>query len=121
MVNILVVEDEEVLRTLMVEELKKHGYNVRSAVDGQEGWKLIEEDKPDLILLDLLMPIVNGYEILTRLSQNSYDTPCIVLSNSGQIDDLNRAFDLGAKDVLVKANFTPEQLVQKVTSLLEKK
>ncbi len=122
MSTILIIEDEEVLRQLIMQELISHGYDVVGAEDGQQGWNKAQEIHPDLILLDLLMPVMTGYDVLRHLraDEGLKNTPCIVISNSGQIDDLNRAFDCGANDVLIKAEFNPDQLVVKVSELLSK-
>jgi CheY-like chemotaxis protein len=116
------IEDEQILRDLMVEELRKHGHLVFAAGDGASGWGIIQEEKPEVVLLDLLMPIMSGYEVLraVRAHPELKALPCIVISNSGQMDDLNRAYQDGANDVLIKANFNPEQLVEKIDALLSK-
>jgi CheY-like chemotaxis protein len=121
--KVVVIEDEQILRDLIQEELEKREYAVSVAIDGDKGWQLIEKVKPDIILLDLLMPVMNGYEVLTKLreSETFRETPCIVISNSGQTADLSRAYALGANDVLIKAEFNPDQVVEKVAQLLEKK
>ncbi len=120
--SILVVEDETILRDLMAKTLVDSGNVVHTAGNGKEAWDALQELKPDIILLDLLMPLVTGYELLGKLRSDERfkTTPCLVLSNSGQIDDLNRAFALGATDVLIKANFNPEQLILKVEQILQK-
>lgn len=120
MAIILIVEDESILRDLMMAELEKQGYTVYTASNGAEGWRLALEVNPDLILLDLLMPVMSGYDFLKHLraEEQFKDTPCVVLSNSGQADDLNRAYECGANDVLIKAEFNPEHLVLKVEEAL---
>jgi len=120
--NILIVEDEEILRDLIAEQLKKKGYEIRLAADGEAGWRMLGEQKPDLLLLDLLMPLMSGYDVLTKMRADAdlKDVPCIVISNSGQMDDLNRAYDCGADDVLIKADFNPDQVVEKIEQLLAK-
>ena len=120
MARILIVEDETILRTLISTELQKQGHDVEVAGDGAEGWRIALEINPDLILLDLLMPIMSGYDFLKHLRAEEHfkETPCIVLSNSGQADDLNRAYECGATDVLIKAEFNPEHLVLKVEEAL---
>ena len=118
--TILVVEDEPILRDLMARTLLASGSRVHVAANGKEAWDMLQELTPDIILLDLLMPLITGYELLGKLHSDERfkKTPCLVLSNSGQIDDLNRAFALGATDVLIKANFNPDQLVNKVEQIL---
>jgi CheY-like chemotaxis protein len=113
MASILVIEDEPILRQLMVRELVGRGHVVHAAENGDEGWKLIRQLKPALILLDLLMPGMSGYDVLEslRAEPTLCTIPCIVLSNSGQIDDLDRAYSVGADQVLIKAEFNPAELV----------
>ncbi len=123
MSKIVVVEDEEILRTLVEKELTGAGHEVRTAVNGEEAWALLEEETPDILLSDLLMPLMNGYDLLVRIraDERFKELPCLVLSNSGQINDLNRAYECGANDVLIKTNFNPEQLEEKVRQLLAAK
>lgn len=120
MAKILVIEDEIVLRELVRDELVKAKFDVIEAKNGREGWDLLNSEKPDLILLDLLMPVMNGYDFLIMMHDNAAlrDIPCMVISNSGQSSDMNRAFELGAKEVLIKAEFNPDQVVDKVKKLL---
>lgn len=122
MPTILVVEDETVLRSLIESELKKNGYTVVAVEHGQLALAVLENQPIDLILLDLLMPVMNGYDFLTHLRATARfaSLPCIVFSNSGQPNDLNRAYQCGANAVLIKADFDPAELVQKVQALLTK-
>ena len=122
MTKIAVIEDEAILRELISQELRESKYEVCAAVNGREGWEMIQAEKPDLILLDLLMPLMSGYDLLRLLRAHKAleKTPCIVISNSGQINDLQRAYDCGADDVLIKAEFNPDELVEKVRRHLEK-
>ena len=119
--TILIVEDEEILRDLIAEEVRKRGYKVSLAANGKEGWQQAQEVKPAMILLDLLMPEMSGYDFLVKLRADDElkTTPCIVISNSGQIDDLNRAYECGADDVLIKADFNPDQVAAKIEGVLE--
>ncbi len=120
MASIIIAEDETILATLMRSQLEGAGHKVRTATNGQEAWELLEAETPDVVLSDLLMPEMSGYELLEKMraDERFKKIPCLVLSNSGQIDDLNRAFTVGATDVLIKANFNPEQLIGKVEGLL---
>ena len=122
MSKVLVVEDEKILRDLMADELVKAGYEVKTAADGGEGWQLIQEFKPAVVLLDLLMPVMSGYDVLLKLRESPElkNIPCLVISNSGQIDDLNRAFTCGADDVLIKTDFNPDEVILKVKLALQK-
>jgi len=89
---------------------------VIEAIDGEEGLKRIREDKPDLILLDLILPGVDGFEVLSKLKEDPTlaSIPVIILSNLGQREDIEKGLKLGAIDYLVKAHFTPNEIVDKV-------
>lgn len=118
--KILVVEDETFLVKIYSVKLKKEGYDVTLATDGEEAVKVAAEVKPDLILLDLILPKLNGFEALEEIRKNASlkKTPVIVLSNLGQEEDIKRAEALGATDYLVKANFSIQDVVQKIKSVL---
>ena len=121
MIKILVIEDDKFLRELIVRGLKKEKFEVVFAIDGEEGVKKTEEEKPDLILLDLMLPGIDGFEVLEQIKKNSSiaSIPVIILSNLGQKDDIDRGIELGAVDFLVKAHFTPGEIVTKVKAVLE--
>jgi DNA-binding response OmpR family regulator len=119
--KILIVEDDKFLRELMVRKLKNEGYEVLEAIDGEEGLKKIKEIKPDLVLLDLILPGIDGFEVLNQKKEDPKiaKIPVIILSNLGQREDVERGLRLGAMDYLVKANFTPQEIIQKVKNILE--
>ena len=121
--KVLVVEDETFLVKIYAVKLKKEGYEVSIANDGEEAVKMATELKPDLILLDLILPKMNGFEALERMraTETLKGTPVIVLSNLGQEEDIKRAEALGADDYLVKANFSIQDIVAKIRATLEKK
>jgi DNA-binding response OmpR family regulator len=121
--KVLVVEDETFLVKIYSVKLKKEGFDVSIATDGEEAVKLAAEVKPDLILLDLILPKLNGFEALERIRTNPANktTPVLVLSNLGQEEDIKRATALGASDYLVKANFSIQDIVAKIKETLEKK
>ncbi len=121
--SVLVVEDDKFLRDLIQEKLQKEGFSVLSAVDGEEGLRLINEQPPLLILLDLILPGVDGFEVLRRLKADpkTASIPVIVLSNLGQKEDMDRAMHDGAEDFMVKARFTPSEIVAKIRDTLKSK
>ncbi len=121
--KILVVEDETFLVKIYTVKLKKEGFDVSIANDGEQAVKMAEELKPDLILLDLILPKLNGFEALERMraSAANKSTPVIVLSNLGQEEDIKRAEGLGADGYLVKANFSIQDIVAKIQETLEKR
>ena len=116
MSKILIIEDDIFLGDVLVQKFKSNGYEVNLARDGGSGLKQIYEWKPDLILLDILLPVMNGYEILEAKKKDTAisEIPVIVVSNSGQPVEINRALALGVKDYLVKAQFDPEEVLVKV-------
>ena len=119
--KILIVEDDRFLRELMVKKLEKEGFEVVQALDGEEGVKKAKEEKPDLILLDLILPGIDGFEVLARVKEDALiaSVPVIILSNLGQKEDIDRGLKLGASDYLVKAHFTPGEIIEKVKNNLK--
>ncbi len=118
--NILIVEDDKFLRELISQKLVKDGYDISLAVDGEEGIKKIKEEKPDLVLLDLILPGIDGFEVLTQAKKDvtTAKIPVIILSNLGQKEDIERGLKLGAVDYMVKAHFTPGEIIEKIKKVL---
>src|SRR3989344_8222266 len=104
---ILVVEDDKFLRELISQKLIKEGFSVEGAVDGEEGIKKIKELKPAVVLLDLILPGIDGFEVLLKMKgdQSTASIPVIILSNLGQKEDVEKGLKLGAVDYLIKAHF----------------
>jgi len=122
MAKIIIIEDEEVLLGLLKKKLEQEGHQVVIARDGQEGLEKIKTDKPDLILLDIVMPKMGGFEVMEELNadENLKDIPIIIVSNSGQPVEIDRAKKLGVKDWLIKTDFDPQEVIVKVRKQLEK-
>lgn len=120
--KILLVEDEEIMIDLLQKKLTKEGYEISVAKDGEEGLKAMREVKPDLILLDIIMPKIGGFEVMEEMGKdkNLKDIPVIVISNSGQPVEIDRAQQLGAKDWLIKTEFDPQEVVDKVVKQIGK-
>jgi CheY-like chemotaxis protein len=120
MKKILFIEDESALQKTLSDYLKKEGYEVVSALDGETGLKLAKNQKPDLILLDLILPKMDGFEVLEKLTQDpeTKDIPVIILTNLERMEDIERALELGAKTYLVKANYTLQEVTEKVKKAL---
>ena len=114
--KILIVEDDKFLRELIARKLIQENFEVIEAIDGEEGLEKAKETKPNLILLDLILPGVDGFEVLTKLKEDPVLTviPVIIFSNLGQREDVERGLRLGAVDYLVKAHFTPNEIIEKV-------
>jgi len=120
--NILIIEDDKFLRELMSRKLVSEGFKIEEAIDGEEGLRKLQEIKPDLILLDLILPGLDGFEVLQRIKDNPSTgaIPVLILSNLGQRDEIEKGLKLGAADFLVKAHFTPEEIVGKIKEVLSK-
>jgi DNA-binding response OmpR family regulator len=120
--TILIVEDDEFLRSLTAKRLEKDGYTPAVAVDGDGAINAALESKPLLILLDLLLPGIDGFEVLKRIRANDQlkALPVIVFSNLGQREYLEKATQLGADDFLIKSNFTLDDLMVKINTKLGK-
>jgi len=116
MKKILVIEDDKFLGDILIKNLILNGYETKLVVDGNVAIKYINAFKPDIIILDLLVPNLNGYEILEKLQvhKNLKNIPVIILSNSGQPLEISRALSLGVKDYLVKAHFDPSEVLEKI-------
>lgn len=121
--KVLVVEDEEILLTALKEELLTGGYEVDGAGDGVGGLEKVKTFKPDLILLDLLMPKMDGMEMLQKLKADNQtrDIPVVILTNLSDYEKISEALSLGAMDYLVKANYKLEDLLDKVRTVLARK
>ncbi|HZX50183.1 MAG TPA: response regulator [Candidatus Paceibacterota bacterium] len=119
---ILLIEDEATLSNLIESGLRDQGYEVKAAKDGNEGLRLIRETKPDLVLLDIMLPGLKGFDILEKLHKEDGvlpGLPVIIISNSGDSIEIERALHMGVRDYLVKVNFNPNEVVEKVNSVLE--
>ena len=119
--TILIIEDDKFLRELIVRKLNEEDFEVSEAVDGEEGIKKIKEEKPDLILLDLILPGIDGFEVLSQMKKESTlaSIPVIILSNLGQKDDVEKGLKMGAVDYLIKAHFTPGEIIEKIKVVLK--
>jgi two-component system, OmpR family, alkaline phosphatase synthesis response regulator PhoP len=114
--KVLIVEDEKILYNLLKDKLEEVGYQVVIAVDGVEGLEKIKTEKPDLILLDIIMPRKNGLELLEDVQKDKglKEIPVIIISNSGQPVEIEKARELGADDWLIKTEFDPNEVIEKV-------
>ena len=121
--KILFVDDDNFLRKVYQAELAERNYEVVLAADGLEGLEKAQLEDPDLIILDMIMPKKNGFEVLTELQRNpkTRSIPVIILSNLGQEDDKKKGIDLGAVDYLKKDNMTLDLLVEKISQYLNSK
>jgi CheY-like chemotaxis protein len=120
--KILLVEDEEIVIGLLQKKLSKEGYEVSVATNGEEGLKVMQQVNPDLILLDIIMPRMGGFEVMEEMNKDPElkKIPIIVISNSGQPVELDKAQQLGAKDWLIKTEFDPQEVLEKVIKQIGK-
>jgi DNA-binding response OmpR family regulator len=118
--KIAIIEDEPFLATMYVTKFELENFTVFRAADGQEGLEIIQTQKPDIVLLDVVMPKVDGFEVLRQLRTDSATAslPVILLTNLGQRSDIEKGLSLGASDYVIKANYTPAQVVAKVKEYL---
>jgi len=114
--TIALIEDEEVLVNLLIKKLEQDGYEVKAAYDGVAGLELIHTQKPDLVLLDMMLPRLSGFGVLEKLNEEKLlpGLPVMIISNSGQPIEIDRAKKLGIRDYLIKVNFDLEEVITKV-------
>jgi len=122
-VKILIVEDDKSIRELYELKLGKNGFDVYTAENGGTGWDLIQQELPDIVLLDVMMPVMNGFQVLKKLKSNNEtkEIPVVILSNFGEVDQMTEGFVAGATDYLVKAEHTPADVVEIVNETLKNK
>lgn len=120
MKTILLIEDEAALQKTMGDVLSQEGYKILSALDGEVGVRMAKEKIPDLILLDLVLPKMMGFEVLQRLRKDeaTKDIPVIVLTNLENLENVQQATNLGATTYLIKANYELQEVVLKVKTAL---
>ena len=121
--DIVLIEDDRFLQELLRKKISFGGISIVTAYDGEEGMRLVKELKPKLILLDVILPGMDGFEFLNLIKNDAEvkDIPVIVLSNLGQREEIDRAMELGAIDFLIKANFAPDEIFKKIEAVLKKK
>ena len=120
MAKILVVEDEPMLREMYAQKLSQSGFEVVSAEDVEQGLKLVKSEKPDLVLLDILLPKENGIVLLKQLREDPEisKTKVVAFSNYNDPGTKKQAKELNVLDYLIKTDYTPQQIVRKVKSYL---
>src|SRR5580698_1052676 len=117
--RILLVEDEPSMRLALADILESEGYRVQAAADGEAGLQHVVEQRPDLILLDVMLPKLDGFALCTELRRLEIATPVLMLTAKGQVQDRVTGLDSGADDYLVKP-FSTEELLARVRALLRR-
>jgi len=120
-VHVLLVEDDTFLANIYQTKFELEKFSVTVAVDGEEGLEVARKKRPDVILLDILMPKMDGFTVLEELQKDksTKDIPVILLTNLGQKDDVERGLQMGAAGYLIKAHSKPSETVKKVKSVLQ--
>ncbi|HBV58338.1 MAG TPA: response regulator [Candidatus Magasanikbacteria bacterium] len=118
--KILIVEDDEFLANIYQTKFEIEGFKVFVAGDGEQGLKMAGTKEPEIILLDVLLPKLDGFAVLEQLKKDSAtkDIPVILLTNLGQKEDVQKGLKMGAVDYLIKAHFKPSETVDKVKKVL---
>ncbi len=121
-IRVLIIEDEKILVNMYIAKFEKEGFEVYQAPNGKAGLDQLKTIKPNIILLDIIMPEMDGFMVLKDLKSNTetQNIPVVMLTNLGQEKDIEKGKQLGAKDYLVKVNLTPNQVVEKVQEILKK-
>lgn len=118
--KILIVEDDTFLAGIYANKFEREGFEVVLATDGEAGLKNAKKDAPNVVLLDILLPKLDGFEVLEKLKGDTgtRNIPVIMLTNLGQKEDVDKGLKLGAVDYLIKAHFMPQETVEKVKKVL---
>ena len=118
---ILIIEDDKFLSSLIKARLEKDGFSAPQAFDGDEGIKILKKEKPDLIVLDLIMPKVSGFDVLEAISLDPQlnKIPVVILSNLAQDSDIEKAKKLGATEYFVKVRLSVDDLANKVRDIIK--
>lgn len=118
--KILLIEDDSFLASMYVTKLNLEGFEVQVAGDGEKGLEMVQNEQPALILLDIILPKMSGFDVLKdlKMDKQTKDIPVILLTNLGQREDVQKGIKLGAKDYLIKAHFMPSEVVEKIKKLI---
>lgn len=117
--KILIAEDEKSIGQALVLKLEGAGFETKHVLDGEEALKALEDEKFDLAILDLMMPKLDGFGVLTGMKEKKISTPAIVASNLSQVEDEEKAKSLGAKDYFVKSDVPLTEIVSKIENILK--
>ncbi len=118
--KVLVVEDDTLLKDMLGQQLTKEGWQVLHATEGEQAITLSVSEHPDVILLDLLLPGMSGFDVLSAIKEKeeTKDIPVIILSNLGQQEDIDKGVKLGASDFMIKSNFTLDEVSNKIKEVI---
>jgi len=121
MKKILLVENDPFLIDIYVSRLREEGYKVEVALDGERAMEKIKKEKPDLLVLDIILPKMDGWDVLKEITKEVQlkKIKVIILSNLGEQKEIKKGLEMGAVDYLVKANYTPSEVVEEIKKILE--
>ncbi len=119
-IKVLVVEDDKLLRDILAMKLAKPSLEIIHALDGEQALKLVTDAKPDIVLLDIILPGINGFEVLEKIKTDAETkgVHVIIISNLGQEEDIRKAKELGAADFIIKANATADEISEKLMDFI---
>lgn len=120
MPKVLIVDDDPYISEMYSLKFKESGFDIETAMNGKEALDKVKTYQPDIVLLDIVMPVYDGFEVLKRLKADpaTAGQKVVILSNLGQKEDIERGKELLANDYIIKAHFTPSEVVEKVRSIL---
>lgn len=121
-IKVFIIEDDIYISDMYRIKLEADNYEVNVASDGIEGMKRLEKNIPDVILLDIVMPKIDGFSVLKMIKENDIlkNVPVILLTNLSQKENIEKGFELGAASYIIKAHFTPSEVVKKIKEVIEK-
>ena len=121
-ISVLIIEDDSYISDMYRIKLESENFKVAIAGDGIVGIKMLEKEKPDIVLLDVVMPKVDGFNVLKMIKKNQAlkEIPVVLLTNLSQKENVERGFELGADSYIIKAHFTPSEVVEKIKGILRK-
>lgn len=120
MSKLLLIEDDPFIREMYISKMEQEGYEVLVSEDGESAFKTIKSEKPDLILLDIVLPKMDGFTLLRKIKEDKdvKDLPVIILSNLGHKNDIKKGLSLGADEYIVKSHYTPSEVLEKIKKVL---
>ena len=121
--KIVLVEDDSLMSSILAAHLIKEGFNIISVTEGAQAFERIQAEQPNIVLLDIVLPGIGGFDILAKLKQDesTKSIPVLILSNLGSKEEIQRGIELGAEDYLVKANSMVEEITGKIQKILERR
>ncbi len=120
MKKILIIEDEETMKNSLGEIFMEEGFDVQTASDGEEGYDMIKNGNADIVLLDIILPKMDGFEIMEKLSKEKVKhPPIIILTNLSDVENVQKAINFGANTYLIKSDYQLSEIVEKVKAILK--